>query len=224
MNDWVIIDELINKYSSVIDFRHKNIKKTGLIVFIIGAIFEICFISLIRIGNPLQLNLNMNLFFVVIIHAIGHLFFWGGFSILFFYWFWHIIIQAMKGVKQICFFIISIFLTIITIFAIPFTYTPIVSDSIHVTSKAFIIDDLSFAISCITEKEFKDERIIFLSDSTIRQWENLYYCVSFENEKYLLSYNDYTDISESHYSALKCSFNPTTRIIDEYENIIMEET
>lgn len=27
MNDWVIIDELINKYSSVIDFRHKNIKK-----------------------------------------------------------------------------------------------------------------------------------------------------------------------------------------------------
>lgn len=29
MNDWVIIDELINKYSSVIDFRYKNIKKQG---------------------------------------------------------------------------------------------------------------------------------------------------------------------------------------------------
>lgn len=217
MDNWIGINELADRYGGKLNLKHKSIYKFGKILLLIGIVAGIMCLILFN-KDWIHITFESKIVISIILNIAAQMGLFGGIAIVFFYIFWHITLQAMRGVKQTIFIVLLPILMIITCIVIPENYIPVVSDLVYKDNKAlFITNDLNYVWICITDKETIESKEILLDDCTFGANEKLYGYIRFQNEKFILPYEDYLMIKDNHNLSLLCQYDYATKIVVRYE-------
>lgn len=217
MDNWIGINELADRYGGKLNLKHRAVCKAGKILLLIGIVTGISFI-LFYVDCIHIASFESKIVISIILNITAQMCFLSGTAVIFFYYFWHITLQVMRGVKQAIFTVILPILMIIFCIVTPANYIPVVSSLVHMDNQSlFITGDLNYAWTCITNKGTIESKEILLDDCTFGADEKLYGFICFQNEKFILPYDDYLIIKENHNLSLLCQYNHATKIVVQYE-------
>lgn len=213
MDNWIGINELADRYGGKLNLKHKSIYKFGKILLLIGIVAGIMCLILFN-KDWIHIAFESKIVVSIILNITAQMCLLCGIAILFFYIFWQITFQTMSGVKQTVFIILLSILMIVTVIVIPTNYIPVVSNLVRIDNHSFFItNDLSYAWACITDTGNIESKEILLDDCTFGANEKLYGYIRFQNEKFILPYDDYLKMKENHNSVLLCQYNSETKIV-----------